>query len=499
LAVSQAAGVSRSVAEPAAVDTRRWLMLALLLVGQFMGLIDALIVNVAVPQIGADLHASGATLQFVVGGYVIAYAMLLITGARLGAMYGRRRMFLTGAVVFTLASAGCGLAPSSAVLVALRCVQGAGAAVMVPQMLSVIQLQFTGPARAKALSAYGAVLSTGAVAGLVLGGVLVNANLFGATWRPVFLVNVPIGLLLVVLVPRLVPADHPGSGLRLDVAGLLLAVPTVVLVVVPLVLGHQLGWPGWTYLSITLGLVLGAVFVAYERHVSTSGGAPLLNLAVLTAPGLGAGLTSLSCMQMAYGGFLFVFTLHLQAGLGDSALRAGLTYLPMAAAFGLVGFYWRRLPARLHPFVGVTGLALCAIGYLGVALSMADATRGSAALWSFLLLTGIGLGLSASPLLTQSLLRVPPAHAADASGVLTTTVQLSQVVGIAVFGSIYFSLKTTAASALPQALSSAHALSSTCCWLAAVAVLGALTATVLSRQLLRANNLSSKEVTAPGH
>ena len=187
----------------------RWLMLAVLLGGQFMALLDAFVVNVAMPSIGADLHASAAALQLVVGGYSAAYAMLLITGARLGDLYGRRRMYLLGVAVFTAASLTCGLAPDTGLLIFARCVQGAAAAVLVPQILSVIQMRFTGAARATALSAWGLVLATGAVAGVVVGGLLVSADLLGAGWRPVFLVNVPLGILVAALVPRVVPADPP--------------------------------------------------------------------------------------------------------------------------------------------------------------------------------------------------------------------------------------------------------------------------------------------------
>src|SRR5215469_2003676 len=188
-----------------------WLMLVVLLSGQFMALLDVTIVNVAMPTIGRSLHASGAELQLVVAGYTVSYAMLLITGARMGDLYGRRRMFMAGVAVFTLASLTCGIAPSVGVLIAARFVQGAGAAAMMPQIMSVIQVRFQGAARARALSAYTAVLSSGAVAGQVIGGVLVTANLFGQAWRPVFLVNVPIGLALLALVPRVVPRDEPGS------------------------------------------------------------------------------------------------------------------------------------------------------------------------------------------------------------------------------------------------------------------------------------------------
>ncbi|HEY3483190.1 MAG TPA: MFS transporter, partial [Streptomyces sp.] len=376
--------VARTTGTPGEQGGRPWLMLATLLLGQLMGVLDVLIVNVAMPEIGTDLHASGATLQLVVGGYTVAYAMLLVTGARLGDLFGRRRMYLLGVVLFTLTSLVCGFAPNSAVLVIFRFLQGAGAAVMVPQIMSVIQMRFTGAARAKALSAYGAVLSTGAVLGLIVGGVLVNADLFGATWRPVFLVNVPVGVLLTVLVPKLVPADEPRGTRRLDFAGLGIASSAVCLVVLPLVLGHELGWPAWSFACIGLGLVLAGVFVAVERRIAAAGGDPLLDLKVLKTPGIMAGIGTLATTQIAYGGFLFIFTLHLEAGLGDGALQAGLTYVPMSATFGLLGFYWRKLPAGLQHLRGPLGAGLAVLGYLGIAAAMHGGGQDSALMWASL-------------------------------------------------------------------------------------------------------------------
>lgn len=456
---------------------RPWLMLAVLLLGQFMGLLDVTIVNVAMPTIGAGLHASGASLQMVVGGYTVAYAMLLITGARLGDLYGRRRMYLLGACVFTLTSLLCGLAPDTGTLVAARLVQGAGAAVMAPQIISVIQMRFTGPARAKALSAYGAVLSVGAVAGLVLGGVLVDADLLDAAWRPVFLVNVPLGVLLVALVPRLVPADEPRGSRRLDVAGLAVAVPAVFLVVLPLVLGHETGWPAWTYVCIAAGLVLAAAFFLVERRAAARGGDPLLRLSVLRAPGMAAGIGTLTCMQIAYGGFLFTFALHLQSGLGDSARRAGLAFVPLAAVFGVAGFCWRSLPARTHALLPAAGLALCAAGYLGVAAGLHGGTQHAPLLWAGLVVCGAGTGLSLSPLLALALVGVRPAEAPDASGLLTTTMQLGQVVGVAAFGTVFLSLA--------QSRPSGHAIATTAEWMAALSAVGAAGGLSLARTVRR--------------
>src|SRR5262249_40802284 len=265
--------VSGGQITPGETASGRSLMLAVLLLGQFMCIIDVLVVNVAMPSIAASLHASGASLQLVVGGYTIAYAMLLITGARLGDRYGRRRAHPAGVLAFTTASLACALAPDSQALIGFRLIQGAGAAVLVPQVFSIIQLNFTGPARARALSAYAAVLSAGAVAGLVLGGVVVTADLFGTGWRPVFAINVPIGIVLAAAVPRLVPPDAPaGRTKQLDLAGLAAAACAVLLIVLPLVLGREEGWPAWGFGCIAAGAMLAAVFVLIERRVASRGG-----------------------------------------------------------------------------------------------------------------------------------------------------------------------------------------------------------------------------------
>jgi MFS family permease len=482
---------ARPPTQPAPSAGRGWLMLAVLLLGQFICIIDALVVNVAMPSIGRSLHASGASLQLVVGSYTIAYAMLLITGARLGARYGRRRVYLAGVITFTAASLACALAPDSQLLIAFRFAQGAGAAVLVPQVFSLIQLWFTGPARARALSAYAVVLSAGAVAGLVLGGVVVSANLFGLDWRPVFGINVPIGIALALAVPRLIPQDERSGSRRLDLAGLLVAGPAVLLVVLPLVLGHEAGWPPASFGCIAAGALLGAVFVLLERRVAARGGDPLLNLDVLRAPGLPPALAALAVAQVAYGGLLFAFTLYLQAGLGDSALHAGVTYVPMAATFGVVGYCWRRLPAGARRIIVPVGLTVTAAAFLALAADVRSGSGGSGgtaggSLAVTLAAVGLGLGLSVGPLLTQALAHVPRARAADASGLLTTTVQLGQLMGVAVLGSVY--LSRAAGHPAPSTASTAMAgtaMAGTALWLAVLSAAGLPAALTMVRGVSR--------------
>ena len=458
--------------------------LAILVMAQFMALLDATIVNVAIPSIRANLHASGASLQLVIAGYTVAYAMLLITGARLGSLVGHKRLFITGLATFTTASLLCGVAPTTGALIAARVLQGIGAAAMVPQTLSIIQKQFTGMSRTRAISVYGAALSVGGVTGQVLGGVLVDLNIAHTAWRSVFFVNVPVGVLAVVLATRKLPADVPLQGRvrdGLDVVGLVLGSAAVLLLVLPLVLGRQEGWPLWTFIALGIGVVLVVVFVRAEKWVAARGGRPLLDLEVVRSPGLPSALIALSAGMMAYGAFLFVFAYHLQAGLGDSPIRAGLTFAPAGAGFGIVGFYWRRLPTSWHPSLPVVGFAGASIGYFIVGVGLHDGSHGGHWLVPLMLVLGGFMGAAFSPLLAHGLVRVPPARAADASGLLTTVLQLSLVLGVTVFGDVFLSLSGHI-GAHPSAAAFGNVLLSLC----AVSVAGLLGAVPLSRSVRRA-------------
>src|SRR5438445_8612452 len=286
---------------------RMTILLALILTGQFMAVLDASIVNVAIPTIRLDLQASGSDLQLIVAGYVIAYAVLLITGARLGMRFGFRTAFLAGLAVFTAASFACGVAPTSQALIVGRALPGAGAALMVPQVFSLIQRNFTGPSRAQALSMWAATLALGGLVGQVLGGVLVSADILGTGWRPVFLVNVPIGLVLLVASYRFLPIDGPAPARPLDVGGLISLAAAVLLLVVPVVLGHEQSWPAWTFVSLALSVVAIVVFALVERSVERHGGAPLISERVRRAPGMPAALVGSRLALAAYASFVFTF------------------------------------------------------------------------------------------------------------------------------------------------------------------------------------------------
>jgi EmrB/QacA subfamily drug resistance transporter len=434
-----------TIARPAARDDQRahatralrpTAILTVLLGAQLMAILDVNIVNVAAATIQTDLHASGASLQLIIAGYLIAYAVLLITGARLGGLLGYRRTFLVGLGAFTAASLACGLAGSGGSLTAFRFLQGAGAALMIPQVFSLIQRHFEGPARARALGRYAAVIAGGVVAGQILGGVLVDANLWNTGWRPIFFINVPIGIALLVAGVRLLPRDAAEPGRRLDVPGLIALAAAVLAFVLPLVFGHQQGWPLWTWLSLGGSVVLFAAFAFVQSRVQH----PLMPGRLFRVRGLVVAAATMFVMMVAYGGYLFSVALHLQAGLGYSPLHAGLTFVPMALSFGTASLNWRRLPARWHRVMIPVGLAVAAASLAVIAAVLhASATPN---LWFFLAQVpfGLGAGVAFSPLMAQALAGVAPADASDASGVVTTTVQLAQVVGLAGIGSLYLSL-----------------------------------------------------------
>jgi MFS family permease len=464
-------------AAPRARAARPGAILAVLLLGQFMAILDVSIVNVAAPTLRTDLHASGAGLQLAVAGYTISYAVLLITGARLGDRLGHGYAFRYGLGWFTVASLLCGLAPNTATLVGFRLLQGVGAALMMPQVMSLIQRTFDGPARARALSLYSAVIAGGAVVGQVLGGVIVSADLFGTGWRPVFLVNVPIGAVLSVLAVRHLPGDRGQRQRGLDPAGVGTLSAAVLLLVVPLVLGHEENWPLWGWLSMAASGVAFAAFVAVERRLIARGGSPLVSGRVLRAPGLLVGAATLFIAMINYSGYLFTFALHLQGGLGETAQDAGLAFAPAAIGFAITGLTWQRLPARLHGPIIPLGLLGAAVGYLLLAPILHGGGKGNLAMEADLLFVGLSLGLAFSPMINVALRHVPLADAADASGVLVTVFQLGQVVGVATLGTLYLSLVHR-----PGAVASAHSLTTTLVVLAG----SALVAGVFSVAVLRA-------------
>src|SRR6266704_1204578 len=246
-------------------DPRRWLTLVILLLAAFMNLLDVSIVNIAIPSIQRDLHASYADVQWALAGYTLAYALVLITGGRLGDTFGRKRLFLIGVTGFTIMSALCGAAQSPGQLIAFRVVQGAMGGIMIPQVLAVIQVTFPPAERIKALAGFGVTAGLGTVSGPLLGGLLIQSNLLGLDWRPIFLINVPVGVLALAVSAVLVRESRAPSPPKLDPAGVALISAALLLLLYPLVQGRQLGWPSWTFVSMIASAPVFALFAGYER------------------------------------------------------------------------------------------------------------------------------------------------------------------------------------------------------------------------------------------
>lgn len=413
---------------------------AVLLMAPFLAQADATIANVAIPAIRFGLHASGAAAEAVIGGYLIAFAVLVITGARLGQTHGYKTLFIIGVAMFGTASLVGGLAPDVGVLIAMRLVQGAGAAMMFPQTLTGIQLSFSGAQRAKAIGAYAIALATGAITGQILGGVLVSANIAGSTWRPIFLVNVPVCALTLAAAARLLPPDGQRRGRQLDLIGVATLSASMVLVVLPLILGRSQGWPMWTWLALAASVPAFAVFAATQRRRTASGGAPLIDLGVLASPPVALALFALGIATGTYYGLLFALAQYIQAGLGRSALASGLVLVPWVVAFGAAGQITRRLPQRAAPILPSLGYLLLTAAYGAIAALVFTGAPAAAALAVLLTIGGLGLGTGFAPLIGHLTNAVPTTAAPDISGVSTTTLQIGAAFGVAAFGTIYLTL-----------------------------------------------------------
>jgi EmrB/QacA subfamily drug resistance transporter len=409
--------------------------LPVLLAGVFTCLLDFFIVNVALPDTQRDLHAGPSAVQFIVAGYGLAVAAGLITAGRLGDLYGRRKLYVLGLGLFTVASAACGLAPSAGFLVAARVVQGAAAALLMPQILAIINTIYTGPARAKAFTAYGMTVGFGAVFGQLVGGVLIRLDLGGLGWRSIFLINIPVGVAAVALAPRLIPESRaPGAG-RIDLIGAALVSVGLVAIVLPLVEGQQQGWPAWVFVCMAASVPLLGAFALHERRLAARDGSPLINLTLFRERAFTAGVVINLAYQLMMASFFLVLALFLQDGLGLSALQSGLVFLPLGLGYFTASVQSAKLAARLGPQVLAVGSLVVSGGYLLLAAAAHD---GAGWLIPGLVISGIGMGLVIAPLPAIVLARVRPDHAAAASGVLSTAQQAGGSLGVAVIGAVFY-------------------------------------------------------------
>jgi EmrB/QacA subfamily drug resistance transporter len=423
----------------------RTLAMTVLIIANFIDLMDTTVVNVALPAIQNDLHATPADLEWVVGAYTLALAATLITGGRLGDIIGTRRTFVLGIAGFTLASLVAALAGSADVLVVARAVQGAFAGLMVPQVLAGVQSMYAPAERAPIYGLVGFITGTASVVGPIVGGWLVSSNAFGIGWRAIFMVNVPVGVALGIAAMLVVPNSRSAHSRRLDLPGVLLVTGGVLCLVFPLVEGRQAGWPLWAWLVLAAAPLFLAAFAVWQRR-STS---PVVSLRLFRDRGYLAGSVVNLTFQAGLVGFFFLLSLYLQQALRYPALEAGLTWVGFslgalagsALSVPLVRRFGRR-PMTAGALL--TAGAVVWISLLAVAPGAGPVPTG----WYFtpaLVLGGFGMGLLIVPLYDAALETVPVAEAGSASGALSTVQQIGGSLGIAVMGAIFY----TAATATP--------------------------------------------------
>ena len=424
-------------------------VLFVLLAGQAMATMDQSILAVAAPSLRVELHASDAQLQLVVAMYTLAFAALVIIGARLGDVVGRRRAFLTGLVAFTLASLAGGLAPTPGFLIVARGVQGAAAALMTPQVLSIIQLQFAGERRARAIGAYSLILAVGVAAGQVIGGLLVGAELLDDAWRPALLLNAPVGVAVLLAARRGPPAVGGGPDRRLDVAGSAVLALALLGLVLPLTFGRDAGWPAWVWPSLAACALALWGFVKLERRTRASGRDPLFDLDILRIRGVAAGVGAVLLVMACYAGFLLALTLHLQEALHFTPLRAGLTFAAYAGGFAVASLTWPRAGTAARERLPIAGPLLMGAALLGVGLVAARGGWPVALTTPLLFIGGVGHACAYSPLASRLTTLVRADQASDLSGLILTATLVGTTSGAATFLGVYLSL---AAGGSPHAL-----------------------------------------------
>jgi EmrB/QacA subfamily drug resistance transporter len=427
-----------------------------LLAGTFVAVLDFFIVNVAIPSIQHDLRAGSAAVEFIVTGFALAYGCGLIIGGRLGDIVGRRRMYLVGVAAFTLSSAACGIAPNPAVLIAARVGQGLSAALLSPQVLTILGATYTGEARARAFNAYGVTMGLAAVFGQVIGGLLIAGDVFGAGWRNCFLINVPIGVAILALTPRLVPESRAPQRPSLDIVGMLLIGLAMFALVLPLVEGRRQGWPMWAWLCLITAAGLFVLFGAYQRRVSRSGGHALVDPGLFREPAFRVGLIAQVVFYMGMAAYFLMFALYVQFGRGLGPLDAGLIFVATGAGYLVTSTTARHLANRMGRQVIALGGILRILGVGSLIWIVSGTGVGGSVGWLVpaLVIDGAGMGLAVAPLASTILSRITPQHAGAASGVLTAGIQIGNTLGVAVLGVVFYDV--LGQSPGPQAY--AHAL-----------------------------------------
>lgn len=434
-------GKAAPAAAPASeVSQRTWLALGVMLVAAFMELMDVTMANVAIPSIQANLGATESQVQWVVAGYSCAFAVGLMTGGRLGDIFGRKSMFITGLLGFMVTSLLCGIAPNPEVLITARVLQGLTAAIMLPQVLASINVWFPEDKRQAAFGLFGAVSGLGGLAAPLIGGGLINADLFGWDWRPIFLINLVIGVFALIGAIRLIEDSKAPRALKLDPLGVVVSAIVVFLVVFPVIQGRDQGWPAWIWVMLVASVPAAIIFVVIERAKIRKDGSPVVDLALFSKPGFAAGLLVTMTFFAGVVAIAFVTMIHLQEGFGFSAFKSGLALVPLA--FGLILGSGISINAskKLGKVVLQVGCVVSAGATLWLASVVSNHTT-SITVWNILpsmLVLGIGIGLVAAPLPDLVLAGVPGESAGSASGLQSTMIQIGSAVGVAVLGVIFF-------------------------------------------------------------
>jgi MFS family permease len=440
-----------------AVDaSRRWWVLATVVAAQFMFGVDAFIVNVAIPTIAAELHASAAQIEAVIAVYLIAYATLVVTGGRLGDIYGVRNVFMSGVAGFTLTSLWCGLAQSGPELIAARLAQGATAALMVPQVLATIHLLFADASRARAFGIYGIVLGLAGAAGFLLGGILVTLDLAGLGWRAVFFVNVPFGAVIIAAAWKIMPSFQRGAGTRLDIPGAIVLFLGLLCLIGPLLVGHDLHWSPAVWLVMAVGVAIVGAFLRLERAVADRGGMPLIDLALLTDKAFMRGLAAVFFFFFANLSFYLVMTMYMQKGLQIPPLQAGLVFLPLALTFVIASRHSGARAKHRGTLVLIEGCAVQIAGLAALMMAIEWIDMPSAMVLALVLtIFGYGQGLVMAALSSAVLSTVRPVSAGAASGIYGTTAQIANAAGVAAIGAVFFAIESNQSSRLALLAASA--------------------------------------------
>ncbi|MBN3931621.1 MFS transporter [Streptomyces verrucosisporus] len=453
------------------------------MIGMFMAIMDSFIVVVAGPGIQADLGASASELQWVLAGYQLSYAVFMITGGRIADLYGRRRVFVLGAAVFTLSSIACAVAAGPAALIGARIVQGLGAALMVPQVYAIVTLTVSPRNRHRVFGVLGVVIGMATVSGQLVGGLLIGADLFGSGWRSVFWVNVPIGVITILSALKYVPESRAQRARKLDVPGVLVLSAALLLLICPLIQGRDAGWPWWTWACFAGGAAAFALFAALERGVDRRGGEPLIEPSLFSQRSFSLGVVLVLAVYALLTSYYLSLSVSMQDGLGMSALGSGLVYTPAAVTFFVCSMVAGRIVPKYGRRVLEVGAIVLAAGYLTTAVVLLSGPRLTPLLViPTLMLQSVGGGLLVTPLLNTVLARIDPRAAGMASGSLSTAQQVGGALGVAVVGAVFFHSFHTGAATGDEVGAAGHAFALTSLAAFAIAALAALLVFLLPKE-----------------